>query len=257
MNISDDEVQYGPVFVARGKHKGRIGEFDDETVRRGRVHAIVKFAHPLITPYYTYIPLEYLQPPNTQQLLARHEQLLELLSPYMGKEVEGTARINALEEFSYVTDLLSNRMFSAQFEKSPRGGKIFISHSSIDKGFVRGLAVDLAAMGHQPWVDEWEILAGESIPQRVAAGIDDADFLVVVLSPAAVKSQWVENEWQAKYWVEASEKRVTVIPLVIGDCEVPTLLRAKKYVDFRSDYAEALEVLSKSIGRHLERGLES
>lgn len=253
MPYTETDFAYGPVIVLRGKHKGRVGEFDDDTILRKRLHAIVKFAHPLITPYYTYIPVEYLESPNTQQLMARYDQLFWLLSPFRGKEAEGAKRVAALEEFTYVSSLLNDRMFSAQFEKSPRGAKIFISHSSADKTFVRGLAVDLAAIGHQPWVDEWEILAGESIVERVGVGIEDADFMIVVLSKSAVSSQWVENEWQAKYWAEINVKRVLVIPIVVDDCIVPTLLRAKKYVDFRHDYAAALELLSKSVGRHLER----
>lgn len=254
MAYTSDDFEYGAVAVLRGKHKGCIGYFDDDTVHRGRRQAIVKFAHPFITPYYQYIPIEYLDSPNTQQLMERYELLLRLLSPFHGHEIEGEKRIRLLEEFSYVGSLLNDRMFKAQFERSPRGAKIFLSHSSADKSFVKGLAVDLAAMGHQPWLDEWDILAGESIVEKVSAGIDDSDFILVVLSKSAMSSKWVENEWQAKYWAEVTERRVLVIPAVIEECTIPVLLRAKKYVDFRHDYADALEVLAKSIVKHLERG---
>lgn len=253
MPYTSDEFAYGPVIVLRGKHKGRIGEFDDDTMHRGRLHAIVKFTHPLITSYYTYIPIHYLDAPNTQQLMARFDELFWQLSPLRDQQVQGEARIAALEEFAYVSTLLNDRMFSAQFEKGPKGAKVFISHSSADKSFVRSLAVDLAAMGHQPWLDEWEILAGESIVERVGAGVESADLMVVVLSRNAVASKWVENEWQAKYWIEVTERRVAVIPVLIDDCEVPTLLRAKKYVDFRNDYTFALELLAKSIVGHYGR----
>lgn len=253
MPYTDDNFEYGPVVVLRGKHKGRIGDLDDDTMHRGRHQAIVKFAHPFITPYYQYIPIAYLDAPNTQQLIARYEQLLGMLSPFLGNEVEGEERIRLLEEFSYVGSLLNDRMYKAQFEKSPRGAKVFMSHSSADKGFVRGLAVDLAAMGHQPWLDEWDILAGESIVEKVSAGIEDADFVIVVLSKSAAGSKWVENEWQAKYWAEVNERRVVVIPAVIEECSIPVLLRSKRYVDFRVDYSDGLALLAKSLGGHLER----
>lgn len=255
--MADDsnKVEYGPVFVLRGKHKGRIGDFDDETSRRGKMHAIVKFAHPVVTPYYHFIPVEYLASPNTRQLMERYEFLFSALSPFRGAAVEGEERIRVLEEFSYVGGLLNDRMFQAQFSKSPRGAKIFLSHSSADKNFVRGLAVDLAAMGHQPWLDEWDILAGESIVERVSSGIEDADFVLVLLSKNAVSSKWVETEWQTKYWDEVREKRVVVIPALIDDCTIPLLLRTKKYVDFREDYSVGLELLGKSIGAYLTRGI--
>jgi len=258
MPYTSKDFAYGPVIVLRGAHKGKIGEFDDDTTHRGKLHAIVKFSHPFLTPYYTYIPIHYLDAPNTQQLMARFDELFKQLSPFVPNALDGEPRIAALEEFAYVSSLLNDRMFSAQFEKGSSGIKVCISHSSSDKQFVRGLAVDLSAIGIQPWLDEWEILAGESIVEKVGAGIEDADLMIVVLSQHAIASKWVENEWQAKYWSEVNERRVAVIPVLLEDCNVPTLLRTKKYVDFRVDYASALELLVKSIvGHHKKQLVES
>ena len=249
MPFSPTDFTYGPVLVVRGKNKGRIGFLDDDTHHRGKFCGIVKFADPLLTPYYQCIPIEYLEFPNTQQILKRYHELFATLSPYEKDESDPEARVTTLEEFSFVSGQLNDRMFKAQFERSPRGAKIFVSHSSIDKDFVRGLCVDLAARGHQPWLDEWEILAGESITERVGTGIEDADFMIVVLSEASVESRWVEQEWQAKHWSEVTERHVKVIPVLKNACEIPVLLRTKKYVDLRDDkYSQGLETLLKSIG---------
>ena len=202
--------------------------------------------------------LEQLDVPNTQQLLKRYQQLFEVLSPYKKDESDPAARVVALEEFALVSSLLNERMFEAQFERSPRGARLFISHSSVDKEFVRGLAVDLAARGHQPWLDEWEILAGESITEKVSAGIEDADFLILVLSEAAVRSRWVEQEWQATHWNEINDRKVRVIPVLKDSCEIPPLLRTKKYVDMRDyNYTAGLDVLLASIGKLLIKRAEA
>ncbi|MFW5667325.1 MAG: toll/interleukin-1 receptor domain-containing protein, partial [Coleofasciculus sp.] len=43
--------------------------------------------------------------------------------------------------------------------------KAFISHSSIDKPFVERLATDLRSReGIDAWLDKWEILPGDRIP---------------------------------------------------------------------------------------------
>ena len=174
---------------------------------------------------------------------------MDVLSPFKQDDVDLKTRVDTLEELTFVSDLLGERMFTAQFERSPRGASVFISHSSIDKDFVRSLAVDLSARGHQPWLDEWEILAGESIIEKVSAGIEDADFLVVVLSMAAVESSWVEKEWQAKYWDEISKRSTIIIPVLKDNCKVPLLLRSKKYVDMREEYYSiGLESLVSTIG---------
>ena len=154
---------------------------------------------------------------------------------------------------AYVAAVLNDRMFNAQFMRTHEGAKVFLSYASADKVFVKGLAVDLAELGHQPWLDEWEILGGESIPARVAEGLEQSNFVVIVLSGNAVRSRWVENEWQAKYWEEINERRVTLIPLLLSDCQIPTLLKAKKYIDFRTDYTAALEDLARSLSEHLAR----
>jgi TIR domain len=254
MPFSDSDFIYGPVLVIRGKHKGRIGYLDNDTYHRGKLCGVVSFTEPLLTPFYQLIPISYLDLPNTQQLMRRYHELLEILSPYKKDESDPDLRVEALEELALVSGQLNDRMFQAQFERSPRGAKLFVSHSSVDKDFVRGLCVDLAARGHQPWLDEWEILAGESITERVGTGIEDADFMIVVLSEAAVRSKWVEQEWQAKHWSEVAERHVKVIPVLKDACEIPVLLRTKKYVDLRDDkYSEGLETLVKSLGALLTK----
>jgi hypothetical protein len=113
----------------------------------------------------------------------------------------------------------------------------------LDKQFARWLTVDLGKAGHSPWLDEWKIRVGESIPKKISEGIEDCDVVVVVLSEHALKSRWVENEWQAKYWQEIMDDKILVLPILLKQCEVPTLLQAKKYADFTESYNHGLEDL--------------
>jgi hypothetical protein len=68
-----------------------------------------------------------------------------------------------------------------------------------------------------------------------------ADFVVVVLSEHAVHSRWVEREWHAKYWSEVEAGHIQVLPVLLRDCEIPELLKTKKYADFRENYNDGLE----------------
>jgi len=125
--------------------------------------------------------------------------------------------------------------------------RIFISHTSADKDFVRQLAEDLKLLGHQPWLDEWEIRVGECIVSRIQQGLEDCDYTVIVLSPNAIQSGWVEKEWKASYWNEIQERRVVILPVMLKDCDVPALLKTKKYADFRTRYPLGLAQLTQAI----------
>ncbi|MEU7790886.1 toll/interleukin-1 receptor domain-containing protein [Amycolatopsis sp. NPDC049159] len=85
------------------------------------------------------------------------------------------------------------------------------------------------------------------MPVKVSRGIDECDYLLVLLSPISVESGWVQHEWSAKYWSEVESGEIRVIPVLLEDCAVPTLLRAKIYADVRSDYASGLEQIVDSL----------
>lgn len=125
--------------------------------------------------------------------------------------------------------------------------KVFISYCSEDRKFIRKIANDLRQLGHQIWLDEWEILVGQQIVSKIQKGIEDADFVAVALSRKSIQSGWVEREWQSKYWEEIQQKRISVLPLLIEDCNIPLLLKPKKYADFRQRYIKGIVDLSLSL----------
>lgn len=124
---------------------------------------------------------------------------------------------------------------------------LFLSHSSHDKEFARKLSADLRELGHQPWLDEWEIRVGDCIISAIETGIERADYVIIVLSRNSVASGWVEREWKSKYWQEIEDARTRVLPVLIEDCEIPVLLKTKKYADFRLNHSVGLASLAAGI----------
>lgn len=152
---------------------------------------------------------------------------------------------NLLSELCYVQQLFYERHILTMDIK--KGINVFISHSSKDKKFVNILYAELAFNGYFPWLDEREIKGGESIPRKIQEGLTNSDYVLVILSKNSVKSNWVNEEWETKYWEEVKENRVKVIPILIEECDIPPLLKKKKYIDFRGDYNTALSFLYKSL----------
>lgn len=130
---------------------------------------------------------------------------------------------------------------------------IFISYSSKDENFARRLAEDLIRLGHEPWFDKWQIKVGECIPSKIEHAISKADYVVIILSSSSVKSGWVDREWKTKYWEEIKQNKTLVLPVLIEDCEIPPLLKTKKYADFRIKYAIGLVELTRAISPVIKR----
>lgn len=120
---------------------------------------------------------------------------------------------------------------------------IFISHSSKNKNFALKVSNDLVKRGYSCWLDEWKISVGDSIISKIQEGINESDYLILILSKHSVQSKWVENEWKSKYWEEANEGQKIILPILLEDCDIPTLLKEKKYADFRNNYIYGLNQL--------------
>lgn len=250
-------IPYGPVLISGGPHKGRIGIYDDDDYNHKKKceEAIVYFGDCQLTPGYSIITFKYIAEVTTHALMERKQELFNDVTSLGEHPLEGEQRARALEELNLIDGLLADRLFSARLTASAKGVRVFVSHSSKDKQFARWLSVDLKSSGHRIWFDEWDIKVGDSIPRKIGHGLDDCDYVAVVLSQHAVESRWVENEWHAKYWDEIERNRVMVLPLLKEDCVIPALLKTKKYADFRYDYTQGLEDLLHAL-THFDKTID-
>jgi hypothetical protein len=103
--------------------------------------------------------------------------------------------------------------------------------------------VSLRDLGVRVWYDEWEIKVGDSIVAKVNQGLNQHDYLCVVLSDASVESEWVRKEINSAFVRGIREKRAVFLPVRIDDCEVPPLMSDLKTADFRDDFFLGLSQL--------------
>lgn len=127
---------------------------------------------------------------------------------------------------------------------------IFLSHTNVDKPFVRELKERLEAHGVKDiWLDEAEILIGDSLTKKIEEGLRKTKYIGVVLSPNSIKSTWVERELEIALSREMSSGEVVILPLLYENCELPLFLRGKLYADFTSTakYEESLAKLLRRL----------
>lgn len=126
---------------------------------------------------------------------------------------------------------------------------IFLSHNSEDKPFVRELKTRLEAQGvKEVWLDEAEIMVGDSLTKKIEEGLKKTKYIGVVLSPRSVKSPWVERELEIAINREISTGEVVVLPLMYEECDLPAFLTGKLYANFTSP-AEYDEGVAKLLRR--------
>src|SRR5262245_46624147 len=113
---------------------------------------------------------------------------------------------------------------------------VFFSHTHADKPFVRRLGADLAALGARVWIDEAELNIGDNLLRRIAAAIDEMQYLAVVLSPDAVASSWVQQELEQAMASQLASREIKTLPLLYRKCELPGFLRGKLYADFTEGF---------------------
>lgn len=105
--------------------------------------------------------------------------------------------------------------------------KVFVSHASEDKArFVIPFATALRGKGIDAWVDQWEMLPGDSLVDKIfEEGLKEAAAVVIVISAASVAKPWVHEELNASVVARIS-KGTKIIPIVLEGCNVPEALRS-------------------------------
>lgn len=94
-------------------------------------------------------------------------------------------------------------------------GRVFISYSRVDRAYVERLATHLTAAAILVWYDA-EVETGEPFSQRIQQAIDECSAFMVVLTPAAVASDWVRRELS-----RGARKGKPLFPLLREPCEIP------------------------------------
>jgi TIR domain len=239
------ELSWGPVLINGGRHRGRVGYYDDDD----HDGAIIYFGDFFIADGYYIIPHQLLQYATLDSLLRRREEIQTKITwANPNSQVSKGRKYDLLAELFYIDSTINDRMFFARYgEPRKDGRKLFMSHSSIDKWFVNKVADDLKILGHDVWLDERDIKVGQSIPQAIQKGIHESDYVILFLSPNSVFSRWVKVEWVSKFMSEVESGNVKVLPALIEPCEVPALLRTEKYADFTKNYDQALRGLLDAI----------
>ncbi len=104
-----------------------------------------------------------------------------------------------------LVELVKSAFASSEPEESmtepaePRTPCAFICHSSKDAELARRVATDFRTQGIETFFAEWDIGPGDSIRQKIDAGLEQCTHFVALLTPASINAPWVKTEMDAAF----------------------------------------------------------
>lgn len=119
--------------------------------------------------------------------------------------------------------------------------KLFISYSHKDAKVVKDFAFSLSLRGFDIWLDEKDLASGENYTTRIFNEIHNADVYLVFLSKESLKSTWVEAEIDFALHEKIEKKRLSVVPVLLEDVDIPVSLSNLDYVDARESVQKAVQ----------------
>jgi len=126
--------------------------------------------------------------------------------------------------------------------------QVFISYSRKDLTFVEHLAHDLRVAGLEVWYDLSGLEVGMHWGIEIQDAIKRSQYVVIVISPNSIVSEWVEREF-----IYADNRKLKIVPLIYQQCELPLWAVTLHYVDmegknYETNFGELLKVLGVEAG---------
>ena len=114
------------------------------------------------------------------------------------------------------------------------GWTVFISHSGTDTWVAQQIAREIEACGASPFLDEANIAVGDDFEDRILEALEEAQELVVLLTPWSLSRPYVWAELGAA-WV----RRIPIIGILYGltadDVQsnpgIPVLIKRRDLID--------------------------
>jgi hypothetical protein len=113
---------------------------------------------------------------------------------------------------------------------------LFVSYQKADEEFATRVAsaIESSGEGLRVFFAPWDITPGKNIVSEIDSALGRARYFGLVLSPNFLKADWPTGEASAAIFADPAGRLGRVIPIMHTRCQLPPLLRFRRYVDFQS-----------------------
>ena len=134
-------------------------------------------------------------------------------------------------------------------QQNPLPREVFLSHSAKDRHLSETIAQVLRDHGVPVWHSGTNIVGAKQWHDEIGNALRRCDWLVVILSPHSVKSEWVKRE--LVYALNDARYNMHIVPLSLKPCkhlELSWTLGEFQFVDFTKDFRKGYRSLLRIWG---------
>lgn len=133
---------------------------------------------------------------------------------------------------------------------------LYLSYKNEDGELARSLAKELEQLGHSVVYDALALAPGQNWRDVLLRAITNSDAVIVILTERALGSHFVMGEIGMARALQQSFGRTLLLPVLVGDLEIPTIVSDLFTVRMQPDAAgikDAASELVRAFGEHLAR----
>jgi hypothetical protein len=127
-------------------------------------------------------------------------------------------------------------------KETPDRPSVFLSYSRTDASAAANYLYQYLSLRGVDVYRDVDLPVGDSIQDQLTKAIRDADYVVVLISPAYSDSRWTSLEVGQAF---RSNKRV--IPVLVEACDVPSPFNQLNYLDWTDQEESSLRPLVEAV----------
>lgn len=137
--------------------------------------------------------------------------------------------------------------------------QVFLSYAEVDREVVDKIRKRLMREGFTLWLNTTDIQTGVDFQAAINRGIEEADTVIHLLSPAALQSQYCQQE--VDYAVSLHKRIIPILIKPTDEAQVHPALRGLQYIDltdnldevtYQQDESQLLRILQQDAAYHEE-----
>jgi hypothetical protein len=137
-------------------------------------------------------------------------------------------------------------------DKPDQQRDFFVSYTQADRAWAEWIAWELEAAGYTTVLQAWDMPAGTAFVHAMDQAVQTTRHVVLVLSPAYLRSEMTEAEWRPAFKADPSGTQRRLLPVRVEDCEPAGLLADRVWIDLvGADEATARAELREEVLRAL------